>query len=151
VAQIEGLYLNFAVICERVLHETDGVLSIIRIVDQLVVSVATPPETDAPPELLSALPVGLTFAVGLKSAGYSGPVPVKVRIESPAGLTLPEFETTQQIGGTNRGLNLILPVQFPAQDEGVYWFVLEVAGKAVTRVPLLISKQAVPQTGPSQG
>lgn len=151
MAQIEDLYLNFAVICERVLHETDGVMSIIRIVDQLTVTVATPPGADVPPELLSAPPVGLTFAIGLKSSGYSGPVPVKVRIESPTGLTLPEFETTQQIGEADRGLNLILPVQFPAQDEGVYWFVLDVAGNVVTRVPLLIRKQVVPQTGLSQG
>jgi hypothetical protein len=134
VALIDGLYLSFAVICEKVLREADDVLSFIRVVDQL---------TAAPP-------VSLTFVLGLKSAGYAGPVPVKLWVETPAGMKLPEYETAQQIGGVDRGLNLIFPMQFPAQDEGVYWFVVEVSGEVVTRVPLRISKQVGPQTVPMQ-
>ena len=150
VAPINGLYLNFAVICEQVLREADDVLSFIRIVDQLTVTIVVPPGVDAPPEPPSASPVSLTFVLGLKSDGYVGPVPVRLRVETPAGLRFPEYETTQEIGGVDRGLNLIFPMQFPAQDEGVYWFVVEVSGEVVTRVPLRISKQVGPQAVPLQ-
>jgi len=151
VTPIDGLYLNFAVICEKVLREADDVLSFIRIVDQLTVTIMTPPGADAPPELSSAPLAALTFVIGLKSAGYTGPVPVKLWVETPTGLRLPEYETRQQIGGVDRGLNLIFPMQFPVQDEGVYWFAVEVSGDVVTRVPLRISKQIVPQAVSPQG
>jgi hypothetical protein len=150
VAPIEGLYLNFAVICEKVLREADDVLSFIRIVDQLAVTIVTAPGVDVPPEVASYAPVALTFAIGLKSAGYTGPVPIKLRIETPVGSALPEFETTQHIAGAERGLNLIFPMQLPVQDEGLYWFVVELSGDVVTRVPLRISKQVVPQAVPPQ-
>jgi hypothetical protein len=150
VASIDGLYLSFAVICEKVLREADDVLSFIRVVDQLTITIMVPPGIDAPPELPAAPPVSLTFVLGLKSAGYAGPVPVKLWVETPAGMKLPEYETAQQIGGVDRGLNLIFPMQFPAQDEGIYWFVVEVSGEVVTRVPLRISKQVGPQTVPMQ-
>jgi len=151
VAPIEGLYLNFAVICEKVLREADDVLSFIRIVDQVNVTIVTPPGVEVPPELPQTSSVPLTFAVGLKSAGYAGPVVVKLRVEAPAGLRLPEFQTTQQIAQADRGVNLIFPMQLPVQDEGIYWFVVEVSGDVLTRVPLRIGRQIVQQSVPPQG
>jgi len=151
VTPIEGLYLNFAVICEKVLREADDVLSFIRIVDQVNMTIVTPPGVDVPPELPQTSSVPLTFAVGLKSAGYSGPVVVKLRVEEPAGLKLPEFQTVQQIAQADRGVNLIFPMQLPVQDEGVYWFVVEVSGDVLTRVPLRIGRQVVHQPAPPQG
>jgi hypothetical protein len=151
VASIDGLYLNFAVICEKVLREADEVLSFIRIIDQLTLTLVMPPGVDLPADLLPAPPATLTFAIGLKSAGYVGPVPVKLWVDTPAGSRLPEYETRQQIGGVDGGLNLIFPMQFPVQDEGVYWFVVEVSGEVVTRVPLRINKQVGPQAVPPQG
>lgn len=148
---IEGLYLNFAVICEKVLREADDVLSFIRIVDQVNMTIVTPPGVDVPPELPQTSSVPLTFAVGLKSAGYSGPVVVTLRVEEPAGLKLPEFQTVQQIAQADRGVNLIFPMQLPVQDEGVYWFVVEVSGDVLTRVPLRIARQVVHQPAPPQG
>jgi hypothetical protein len=95
--------------------------------------------------------VPLTLAVGFKSAGYVGPVPVRLRVETPAGSRLPEFETIQEITGADRGINLIFPMQLPVQDEGIYWFTVEVSGDEVTRVPLRINKQVVQQAVPPQG
>lgn len=151
VAPIEGLYLNFAVICEKVLREADDVLSFIRIVDQVNVTIVTPPGVDVPPELPQASSVPLTFAVGLKSAGYTGPVAVKLWVEAPAGSRLPEFETTEPIAVADRGVNLIFPMQLPVHYEGIYWFVVEVSGDIVTRVPLRIDRQVVQQLVPPQG
>lgn len=145
VASIEGLYLHFAVVCERVLREPDEVLSFIRVIDQITVSVVTPAGLSLPPNLQLTPPAPLTFAVGFKSAGYVGPVPVKLRVESPSGATLPEFEVMPQIADETGGLNLIFPMQLPVKDEGVYWFVVEVSGDVVTRVPLRVSKQVVQQ------
>jgi hypothetical protein len=146
VALINGPYLSFAVVCEKVLQEADGVLSFIRIVDHVTVTIALPTGVDVPPEVVPPEPpVAVTFALGLKSRSDIDSVPVKVRIETPSGLTLPEFETSQPVGAEDRGINLVLPIQFPVQDEGVYWFEVEVSGTVVTRVPLRISKRVIQQ------
>ena len=145
---IEGLYLNFAVICERVLREADEVLSFIRIVDQVNVTIVAPPGVDVPQELPQASSVSLTLAVGLKSDGYVGPVTIKLWVEAPTGSRLPEFQTTQEIALADRGVNLIFPMQLPVRNEGIYWFFVEVSGDLLTRVPLRIGKQVVQQPVP---
>lgn len=139
-----GPYLQYAVLCERVLREADGVLSLIRIVDRVTVTVlppgSVPSEVVLPPPL-----VGLTLAIGLKSGDYSGAVPVRVQLEAPSPLNWPDFETSAELGGQEEGAAVVLPMQFPVQDEGVYWFAVEVDGEVVTRVPLRIVKNVVEQ------
>jgi hypothetical protein len=44
-----------------------------------------------------------------------------------------------------------LPMQLPVHDEGIYWFVVEVSGDVLTRVPLRIVRQVVQQFVPPQG
>jgi hypothetical protein len=140
--QDTGPYLHYAVICEKVLHEADGVVSLIRIIDQVTVaiSVTTAEAADAlPPPMIA-----ITFVVSLKSGEFTGPVPLKVRIENPSRAPWPEFETSAELQGEDQGAVIVLPVQFPARDEGIYWFVVEVAGDIATRVPLRVVKQLVP-------
>jgi len=147
--QSNGPYVNYAALCERVLHEADGVLSLIRIIDQVTVTItaAGPVGVEVPAALLPpAPPLAITFAVGLKSRKRMGDVPVKIRIDTPSGFKWPEFETTVKLPGGERGAGIVLPMQIPAQDEGIYWFVVEVSGEVVTRVPLRVFKQVVTQT-----
>lgn len=148
----DGPYLNLAVICEKVLRETDDVLSLIRIIDSATVTI---PAAGAPaagaesPPITPLIPI--SFVVGLKSGGYVGSVPVKVRIDTPSGSEWPESETPARFEeGEDRGAVIILPIQFPAQDEGVYWFTVQVSGEVMTRVPLRVIKNEVTQTVPPQ-
>jgi hypothetical protein len=147
-----GPYLNYAAVCEKVLREADGVLSLIRIIDHVTVTIvaSTPPGVDTLPQLLlpPAPPVGVTLVIGLKSGGFTGSVPVKIRIDTPSGFRWPEYETSADLRGEEQGAAIVLPLQVPAQDEGVYWFVVEVSGEVFTRVPLRISKQVVTQAVP---
>ncbi len=47
-------------------------------------------------------------------------------------------------------MNVVLPMQFPMQSEGVYWFVVELDGDVVTRVPFRVIKQTAAQSFPPQ-
>jgi hypothetical protein len=139
-------YVNLAVVCEKVLRETDDVLSLIRIVDRVTVQVAAGAQTPPIPPLIP-----ISFVVGLKSGGYVGSVPVKVQIDTPSGSEWPEVETPARFEeGADQGAVIILPVRFPAQDEGVYWFTVRVSGEVVTRVPLRVIRNEVTQTVPPQ-
>lgn len=147
--QSNGPYVNYAAICERVLREADGVLSLIRIIDQVTVTVMAAASVDltVPPALAPpAPPIAVTFVLGLKSPDPAEAVPIKVRIDTPSEFRWPEFETTTDLPGDEQGAVIVLPMQIPVQDDGVYWFVVEIAGEIATQVPLRISKQIVTQT-----
>ena len=120
MAGTDGPYLNLAVVCEKVLRETDDVLSLIRIVDSVSVTIQVAAASSAGAESRPITPViPISFVVGLKSGGYVGSVPVKVRIDTPSGSEWPESETPAHFEeGEDRGAVIILPIQFPAQDEG---------------------------------
>jgi len=148
----DGPYLNYAVVCEKVLRETDDVLSLIRIIDRATVTipVAAVPGAGAHGITLPPL-IPISFVVGLKSGGFVGSVPIKVRIDTPSGAEWPESETPARFEeGEDRGAVIIFAMQFPAQEEGVYWFTVQVSGEVVTRVPLHVIKNEVTQTVPPQ-
>jgi hypothetical protein len=146
--QDTGPYLHYAVFCEKVLHETDGAVSLIRIIDRVTVTVTLP--TAEGVEALPAPLIAVTFVVSLTSGEFTGPIPLKVRIETPSRSKWPEFETSAQLQGEDHSVLVILPVQFPAQDEGIYWFAVEVAGDTATRVPLRVVKQLIVQATPPE-
>jgi len=121
VAPIDGLYLNFAVICEKVLREADDVLSFIRVIDQLTVTIVAPPGVDVPSELSSAPPVSLTFAIGLKSDGYAGPVPVRLWNLGwyVAELEVPEDAVASRAESGHVGLSGLTPRQLLGMVQNV--------------------------------
>ncbi len=63
-----GPYLVHAAICEKVLQEPDGVLSLIRVIDRVTVNLQTTSVSGIEaPVLPQPLPFLLTFAVSFKS------------------------------------------------------------------------------------
>lgn len=138
-----GPHLQIAAICEKVLEDKEGALSLIRIVDQ-VTQTATGPD---PPERMPAFMLdGLTMVVILKADEARGRYAVRLRAEDPSGRQLPSVDTPVQLEGGDRGVNLILQLQFPIELEGTYWFdVLFVAApnedRVLTRVPLRVMYQ----------
>ena len=120
-----GPYLTAAFFCERVLREQDGVLSAIRIVDRWNINGPTP--TMAPTVIQIFLTV--LFHCGI----YRGQAQVIITPIAPSNLRLQTvilpvlFEDAD-----DRGAGIIMPIGFPVQEDGTYWF--EVA----------ISKQSLP-------
>lgn len=139
--QSNGPYLSYAVVCEKALHETDGVVSLIRLIDRVSVSV---PESDGD----LAPPVAVTIAIGVKSGGFRGETRVGLRVETPNSLVWPEFEAPMQLDGGESGGAIALGLQFPAREEGLYWFVVEIGDEEATRVPLRVVRQVVPLPAP---
>jgi hypothetical protein len=150
MARTGGPYLQLAALCEKVLTEQDGVLSLVRVIDRLTVNVQMigPSGMEAP--ALVTPPVQLTLALAFKSGEYQGTLPLKVRIETPSSFKWPEFSVDLYFQGAEVGANVIAPMQFPAQDEGIYWFVVELGDELMTRIPLRVVKQTSSQTLPPQ-
>lgn len=141
-----GPYLAAAVACERVLTEEDGVLSVIRIIDRLIIGAAGP---EAPDEM-PPIPVSFTLLLVLKSGGARGRYSIHLMMEAPSGEPLPtELQLPLLLEGEERGVNLIIPVGITVEQEGLYWVDVWLADplapereeELLTRVPLRIVYQ----------
>lgn len=132
-----GPYLAMALLCEKVLTEADGVVSLIRIVDRITVSMSGPkPPSDMPPAL-----VNLTLVLGFKSGFARGPYQVSVKAVGPSQQMLNSFELPMLLEGEDRGTQMALNLVFQAAEEGVYWFEVYVLDALITKVPLRIVYQ----------
>jgi len=136
-----GPYVQLAVVCEKVLQERDGVLSLIRVIDRLS---AVAPGPDAPPELPEGL-LRVTYVISLRSGEARGRYPLTVGVETPDGQALPPQTLDVMLEGEDRGVNLILNLGVPAL-EGLYWFSVTLNDQELTRTPFRVTYQRMPGT-----
>lgn len=136
----QGPWVSVATICERVLNESDGVLSLIRVVDRITqTATGTEPPREMPPVDLNAWVV-----VSLKSDGARGRHTIKLRPEKPSGEQLPSMEMPVLFEGEERGAALVLNLRMQLDQEGLYWFDVihdEANQKVLSRIPLRIIYQ----------
>jgi hypothetical protein len=137
-----GPYLIAALLCERVLQEKDETVSIIRMIDRITL---TAPASQSP-ETLPPLPLNLTLFLSFKSGSARGRNTIKLRIETPSGLKLPEQLIPILFEGEDRGANLILALNMVVDQEGVYWFDILLEEEFITRIPLRVLYQRVGQS-----
>lgn len=131
-----GPYLQAAVFAERVLHERDGVLSLVRIVDRLGVQATG----DAPEELPEGASAKVTLVVMLKSGDARGRHRLTIRPELPSGLRSEPRGFDVLFEGEDRGVNVIVDLDV-ALMEGLHWFIVTLGDVELTRVPLRIAYQ----------
>ena len=123
-----GPFLQMAVMCEKALQETDGVLSVIRIVDRLTIP--------------GARPVQITGVINFNSGFAQGRYTVKLRPQTPSGKSMGEREFPVLFEGDERGVTLLADIGFVAEEEGLYWFDVLLGEAVVTRIPVRILYQS---------
>ena len=138
-----GPYLNAALLCERVLQEKDGVLSLIRLVDRVVITAVS--TGGIAPDVLPPSVVSFHLLIVLKSGVYKGTAPVRLVIHSPSETQVGESSVDVFFEGDDRGVNLILPMQLQINEDGAYWISVFCMGTLFTRIPLRVVYQRVSQ------
>lgn len=144
--ELEGPYLQIGVLCERVLQERDGVLSLIRIVDRFTQRTVG----QNVPERMPPLPINATLVLSLKSGFARGSYQIHVKLRTPSGRELPSHSLPVLFEAPHRGHNLIVPFELEAQEEGVYWFDISLNDRLVTRIPLQIVYERMSLDRPRQ-
>ena len=144
-----GPFLVAALICERVLLERDGVLSVIRIIDQLTHTIVAA----AMPDELPKVPYSFTFLISFKAGRARGRQNVAVTMEDPSGTRRQLFAQSMQMEGENRGANWVIQANVTFTKEGLYWFDVLLEDEVATRIPFkliyqLVSPGAQPPAAP---
>jgi hypothetical protein len=132
-----GPYVALAVLCERVIEDKDGVLTLVRLIDRITVNAGG---EDVPEELPPAT-YQFTAVIGFKSGSARGSYPVGIRPEAPSGQQLPTFTQTIHLEGEDRGANLIVNFGLTVEMPGLYWIDVLFRDEVVTRIPLRVIYQ----------
>ena len=114
-----GPYVQAALLCERVTQGQDGAITIVRLIDRVVVRVpaATPPNQIAPSN------VWCHAVVILKTGSRPGNYTLRLVLRSPSERQLREFSLGIVLPPEpDQGVNIVMPIQFEASEEGLYWF-----------------------------
>ena len=133
----QGPYIQMAGICEQVIEDKTGVLSLIRIIDTITHTEARP---DAPIEM-PPVTYPMKMVIMLKSGRARGRHELKIVPQLPSGETkTPLVRSAQsvQMEGEERGFNTIINMLFTFTMEGLYWFNVYLNDSLLTKIPLRI-------------
>lgn len=126
-----GPYLAAAFLCEKALQEVDGVSSFIRIVDRWTVT--------GPTEVMPQTAIQATLVVIFKSGIHRGTGHVAITPVSPSDVRLTQLTVPVHFeGDEDRGTAVIIPMAFPVQEAGLYWFNISLDGRSFSEIPLRV-------------
>lgn len=127
--------LRIGALCERVLEEKDGALSLIRLIDRLII---TAEGTDVPKEL----PPGQVPITALMSwVNGLGNYEAKIRVEMPDGSSIESSTLPFYLDSLDKVQNHIVRMVLPIKRAGVYWFNFLLGEEIKNRVPLRVIYQ----------
>ena len=138
--------LRIAALCERVLEEKDGSLSLIRLIDRLVI---TAEGTDVPKEL----PPGQVPLTALMSwISGLGNYEAKIRVIFPDGNSFETPTLPFYLDSLDKVQNQIVRLVLPVKRQGVYWFDFVLGDEIKRRVPLRVvyQRKQLPQARTEQ-
>jgi len=130
----QGPYIQMAGLCEQVIEDKTGALSLIRIIDTITHTVASP---DAPAEM-PPVTYPMKMVIMLKSGRARGRHELKVIPELPSGEAKSPLVRSIHMEGEERGFNNITNMVFTFTVEGLYWFNVYLDDSLLTRIPLRI-------------
>jgi hypothetical protein len=129
-------YLHVATFCEKVLRESDGVNSIIRMIDRFNVQGTT--------EEMQPIVLQFMIYISFKSGFLRGKQKVSLRPQSPKGVEMPAMDIPVLFeGDDDRGPAIAFQVGWAVQEEGLFWWDLYLNDELVTRMPLRVDYQYV--------
>ena len=144
MANETGPFLQAAAICERVIQEQDGAVSLIRIIDRIYF-LADPDGRPITPRQQ------VWFFIGLKAGTARGRHTLTVMREQPSGLSAQVLQAPVLFEGEERGANLVVQAMFEPDEEGLYWYDVLLGDVRLTRMPLRAVFQPLPTAGSGTG
>ena len=105
----EGPHVQIAALCESVIREANGVLSLIRVVDRLTIAF-----TLGSPSLMPGTQINLKAVIALKSDTARARMMIGLRPQKPSGVYLETVLFPVLFEGKDRGINIIKDLRIDA-------------------------------------
>lgn len=132
--------LAAAFTCERILRETDGVLTAVRLVDTF--TVRRPPKL--PPNLAPI--VQCWILIYFKSGDTRGRYAVSLVMRSPSGQLSPIGDPMPiDLKGGPQGVTLAIELTFGVKEMGLHWIDVLLDGERVTSMPITLQEGQAPE------
>lgn len=141
-----GPYLILAAFCEQVIEDKSGVLSLIRVVDRMNITVQGP---SAPDEMPPAI-LNWVLVLSMKSGEARGSHTLKIEPELPSGQRTAPMTLTPYFEGGSRGINIVTRVNFKLEMPGLYWFRITLNDQFLTQIPVEVIYSRVVAPGPQR-
>jgi hypothetical protein len=142
-----------ATFCESVLVEDKGIYSIIRMLDTITVTPASPDNIAgrAAPTVVGHPLVQAMLFVGLKSGDLRGKRTILLRLRSPSNEIKPLGDPVPVLfEGGEAGVALRVQVNLAVEEYGLYWAEVLSDNDLVVRVPLRLRRAEESRTSPPQ-
>lgn len=134
-----GPYLNLAVICENVLEDKDGAISIIRIVDKFTVSTQLTVGNQTVQLENTAGFIQFQAVIGFKAGNARGCRLLKLIVWSPSRQVVAEATAIVELqGGGVPGHIVRTPIALVVKEPGIYWVDVTLNENEITRMPLQV-------------
>jgi hypothetical protein len=131
----EGPFLSAALICEKVLQESNGVKSAIRIIDRITHQAVGP----NPPQEMEPFDYKATLLLRFKSGRARGTYPLEIQLVKPSGeSTTPLRQTILFEGEEDRGMDIVANMSIRFDLTGIYWFNIILNNVQLTRIPFRV-------------
>jgi hypothetical protein len=127
--------LRIAALCERVLEEKDGALSLIRLIDRLVI---TAQGTNVPKELP---PGQVPLTAAMSWINGLGNYEAKIYVDFPDGSSFESMTVPFFLESLDKIQNVIVRLALPIKHPGVYWFNFMLGDQIKSRLPLRVIYQ----------
>lgn len=150
IGDVDAIHVAAALFCDQVIEGKDGVLTAVRITDQVTLRITQP---DAPEQLPPGT-VSCWVLLTLKAERHIGTVPVRMVFCAPNGdrNTMVDMQVTfseSPLGYSS--INVQGEVPLPIRDEGVHWFDVLAGDRLLTRMPLAVVYERRPTPDVARG
>ena len=130
-----GPHLKAAVLCEKVIEDKRGVLSLIGIVDRFTQTAIGP----GAPNEMPTLKVSASAVIMLVSDEAQGRHDVQLSIRKPSGISQELGSASVLFEGQDRGANLVVQLELVLEGEGLHWIEVRLDDEELlTRMPLRV-------------
>lgn len=134
-------FVTAALVCEKVLQEKDGSLSVIRIVDRAEAKMHL--QGNVPIEQIHQAgmnpTIQLMMLVGIKSGPFKGKGVITIDSERPSGEKSLAVATQElDFQGEEQGQNIIVNLQVQVKERGLHWLDVRFNGNLLTKVPFTL-------------
>jgi hypothetical protein len=136
----QGPFLSAAAVCQYILRETDGVSSLIRIVDQFTVrGSAREMEPGA---------IEFSMLIAFKNGDYAGTKTLGISVTNPEGSTSEWMSQKMEFKGNRHGgSNVMMQTAMGVKGPGRYHFDVFLDQERVTQIPIFVLYEQVPAEG----